>query len=683
MQGKYLTTIFLLFGLLPAVFGQGEQVVELYAYENMEGLQAATYFFWDTAQSCTYEQAKLKSFAPLPGNAQAFRSGRVYWGKITLVNKTGEVTDWVVHTGYNSLTDLYVEQHGRVIHKQSGELLPTSLKDIKEVRKDCVFKIRLLPEQPTTLYLRVEGRTGYAPAIEPRLETEESWENRDRQYYVMQSLFFGSLLMMMCYNLAVFFTTRERAYGYYAAFICAGLLYFAWFHGFVHLFFLPEWPLVNLHFWLFSIATPILYLQFIRLLLDLPHAYPSIDRYVRYTVRANLAVLAVALPLSIAMEMELAVKLVNTTLVADALVFAVILFQLFTLDNTLIQYFLAGVAFFLVSSFLGVFSYTYLQWQEAVYAVQIGVIGQIMLHSLGLGHKMRQVERERQAMQHRLILQLEENHRLQEDATRKLEDKVKARTAEIERQKDQIAEQNEELRALNEEKNSLIRIVAHDLKSPLNRITGLVNVIKLDLGRLSDEQQSFLELISETSGKLRNMVMRILDADAIEGHDPKLSLEVLDLAGLAQARSRDFVARAKEKYLDLQWKAPEEATLHVKIDQNYFEQVFENLLSNAVKFSPKGTRIEVGAYSGEGKAVVYVQDEGPGLTEDDKSKLFKKYQKLSAQPTGGEQSTGLGLSIVKRYVELLGGEIWCESEAGKGATFFMAFPLSQCETVPA
>ncbi|MCS6833226.1 MAG: ATP-binding protein, partial [Flammeovirgaceae bacterium] len=70
-----------------------------------------------------------------------------------------------------------------------------------------------------------------------------------------------------------------------------------------------------------------------------------------------------------------------------------------------------------------------------------------------------------------------------------------------------------------------------------------------------------------------------------------------------------------------------------------------------------------------------IADEGPGLTEEDKKKLFQKYQKLSARPTAGEKSTGLGLSIAKKYVEAMGGKIWCESEYGKGATFFLAFPF--------
>lgn len=115
--------------------------------------------------------------------------------------------------------------------------------------------------------------------------------------------------------------------------------------------------------------------------------------------------------------------------------------------------------------------------------------------------------------------------------------------------------------------------------------------------------------------------------------------------------------------------------IRLKVDETYFVQAFENVLSNAIKFSPLNAKVVVTARPSNDYYQLSITDEGPGLTEDDKKRLFHKYQKLSAQPTAGEKSTGLGLSIAKKYVEAMGGKIWCESEYGKGATFFLAFPL--------
>jgi len=103
-------------------------------------------------------------------------------------------------------------------------------------------------------------------------------------------------------------------------------------------------------------------------------------------------------------------------------------------------------------------------------------------------------------------------------------------------------------------------------------------------------------------------------------------------------------------------------------------QVLENLVSNAVKYSPPGRDIFVRLQRHAQVVRVEVQDQGPGLSAEDQKKLFGKFARLSAKPTGGEHSTGLGLSIVKKMVEAMNGKVWCESEPGHGATFIVEFP---------
>ena len=105
-------------------------------------------------------------------------------------------------------------------------------------------------------------------------------------------------------------------------------------------------------------------------------------------------------------------------------------------------------------------------------------------------------------------------------------------------------------------------------------------------------------------------------------------------------------------------------------------QVLENLVSNAVKYSPPGKNIFVRLQHSAEAVRCEVQDEGPGLSPEDQKKLFGKFARLSAKPTGGEHSTGLGLSIVKKMVEAMNGKVWCESELGKGATFIVEFPTA-------
>jgi signal transduction histidine kinase len=113
----------------------------------------------------------------------------------------------------------------------------------------------------------------------------------------------------------------------------------------------------------------------------------------------------------------------------------------------------------------------------------------------------------------------------------------------------------------------------------------------------------------------------------------------------------------------------------VVVDPTVTTQVFENLISNAIKYSPPGKTITVRLTEEASGVRFEVRDEGPGLSVEDHRKLFGKFARLSAKPTGGEHATGLGLSIVKRMVEAMNGKVWCESELGKGASFMVELPF--------
>ena len=167
------------------------------------------------------------------------------------------------------------------------------------------------------------------------------------------------------------------------------------------------------------------------------------------------------------------------------------------------------------------------------------------------------------------------------------------------------------------------------------------------------------------------MIEKILDIEAIESKKLNIKLEKVNLSEIAQSTINRFELEAKRKQIELHASIRE--NVMIKADKSYLDQIIENLLSNAIKFSPKGKNIYINVTSNKNKALFEIKDEGPGLSDNDKKKLFRKYQKLSNVPTANETSNGLGLSIVKKYVSAMKGEIWCESEVGKGASFFVRF----------
>ncbi|UII19481.1 sensor histidine kinase [Fulvivirga ligni] len=252
-----------------------------------------------------------------------------------------------------------------------------------------------------------------------------------------------------------------------------------------------------------------------------------------------------------------------------------------------------------------------------------------------------------------------------------MEQAVKERTQEIKAQQEVLKEYNKDLLALNDEKDHLISVVAHDLRSPLNQIKGMVNLIKLTSQDKSNEQLEFINIVLDSTERLGNMISRILDVNAIEAKKIDLKFEMVNLSDMMQKLLNNFKLTANEKKINLELDI--EGNYLSSLDKNYTIQVFENILSNALKFSPSGKSILVNVKGHNQNVLVSIRDQGPGISEEDMKRLFMPYQKLSAQPTAGEQSTGLGLSIVKKYVEAMEGKIWCESTEGEGATFFVEF----------
>ncbi len=243
----------------------------------------------------------------------------------------------------------------------------------------------------------------------------------------------------------------------------------------------------------------------------------------------------------------------------------------------------------------------------------------------------------------------------------------------IEEKNKQLEKRNRNLIILDEEKNNLIKILAHDLRTPINHVQGLAQVFLLSNKTLPDEQKIIIDRISDASVRLNKMISNILDIDSIENNRIKLSKEKIMIGRLVENVVNSFDEEASRKELQLSLSMQTNGCL-VEVDPLFMTQVLENLISNALKFSAKGKTVQViTQYNGNNIEIV-IHDSGPGLSEQDKKLLFIKFQRLSARPTGGESSIGLGLSIVKRYVELMSGKVWCESEEGRGATFIVSFP---------
>lgn len=238
-----------------------------------------------------------------------------------------------------------------------------------------------------------------------------------------------------------------------------------------------------------------------------------------------------------------------------------------------------------------------------------------------------------------------------------------------------LSRQNERLEELNREKDSLVGIVAHDLKAPLTKVQSLAKMLEM-IGGLSAQQQDIVQKIEKVTHDGARLIQDLLDITQAETDNRTIQATEFDLNELVQQLIAGHQGHADRKKITLQY-TPLQSGIQMVSEESFVTRIFDNILSNALKYSPDGKKVEVTTTLSEGMACVMVKDNGPGISEEDQAKMFRKFQKLSARPTAGESSTGLGLAIIKMLVEKLGGFIEVESKLGEGAKFSVFIPTGK------
>lgn len=239
----------------------------------------------------------------------------------------------------------------------------------------------------------------------------------------------------------------------------------------------------------------------------------------------------------------------------------------------------------------------------------------------------------------------------------------------------EMVERSRSLIELNDLKNRFLGMAAHDLRNPINGIRGFTRML-LDgiLGPLNTDQRGILSTVHEASNDMLLLVNDLLDVTVIESGTLELDIVPGPLQELVRERISFAVLAAGAKNIQIIQNIDDiEGCAY---DNRRMAQVFDNLLSNAIKFTPADSAVRVALHREGDKAVFSVSDEGPGIKAEERELLFESFRKLSARPTGGESSTGLGLTIVNRIVTAHGGSVWVDDAPASGATFHVSLPLT-------
>ncbi len=622
-----------------------------------------------------------------------------YWLRLRIVN-TSSVQQWLLHIGYSSISSVQVfvpEPNGTYKHIVTGSAEPFASRPLRH--RNFIIPLDLTNGVEQVVYLRV-ATTVSALAVPLTLHTLATLAEHDYGEQFLNGIILGVMLVTVLYNAALWWITRDHMYAPYVMYILSIALHIANLQGFA-----KQYVWQNLTgFWG---QYPYLVFPSVGI------AMYALFCYVFFQARANLPALRwlfLAIAATLALSMLLPLVGVSISASFGLLSMITLLFPIVALvagarvmvrGNSSARYVVTGLSVSLIALIITVamglgmvpFSlWTYYSWPAAN-------VAEIVLLSVALADRITALRREKEAAllaakaeEFRALEKASEAeiHRLKTIELATANDEISRQNAvlssqavEIELANSQLQElnvvletQNARLQELNTEKNELMGIVAHDLKNPLNTILNLAFILREYASQLSaSDKEQHLESIIRTSERMFELIKNLLESNAVESGNVNVEAEEVDVALLAQQSIDSYAQAASVKHIALHYEGEPSAIAFA--DANICGQVLDNLISNAVKFSPHGKPIVVRVLNTAETVRVEVRDEGPGISEEDMKKLFGKFARLSAQPTGGEHSTGLGLSIVKKLVEAMHGRVWCESELGKGATFIVELPTSR------
>ena len=257
-------------------------------------------------------------------------------------------------------------------------------------------------------------------------------------------------------------------------------------------------------------------------------------------------------------------------------------------------------------------------------------------------------------------------------------DELGALAANVNRMNDELQRLYKALETTSQHKSDFLANMSHELRTPLNAIIGFSQVLREGMvGEVSKKQVEYLDDILSSGNHLLALINDVLDLSKVEAGQVELQVAPFSL--------QDALERGVSMVREQATTEGVQVTLHengglevVSGDERRIRQVIFNLLSNAVKFTPEGGQVDVSAARVNGEMRVAVTDSGPGIAAEDLDRIFEEFQQTEAGAKQRE-GTGLGLALSKRFVEMHGGRIWCESEVGKGSTFEFTLPLRPVE----
>jgi len=267
----------------------------------------------------------------------------------------------------------------------------------------------------------------------------------------------------------------------------------------------------------------------------------------------------------------------------------------------------------------------------------------------------------------------EQKHRVKrlENINKELDRKVKENTEEIDSISQQLWVALQEQKQVCDSRSEMLQIAAHDMKSPLQGIIGYSELLMVQF-RDNKPLVDRLNKILKSADDMLYLIQGMLEYEINNATKHEMHISEIKFSELTEYIIDKNLSKAMKKKQNLTFEIEPECK--IKGDNKKVMEILDNLIDNAIKYSKLNESIFISVKKDKNNIIFSIKDSGPGLTNNDKQLIFKKFQRLSAKPTAEENSTGIGLYIVNKFVTMHGGKIQIDSEPNKGTTFTITFP---------
>ncbi|MCU0445513.1 MAG: sensor histidine kinase [Microscillaceae bacterium] len=496
-------------------------------------------------------------------------------------------------------------------------------------------------------------------------------------YIFLKAIFFTLLI----YNFLLYLVLRDLAYLYYVGYLLFGLTYFLAIDGLGFRVIYPHLPFLTSHVANVSAFYCAICLNWFA------YHFLHLEQIRRFWVKKALWAMIILSHLLLLLMFgnvwqigSIPVLFLGVLFVGLSMTFAFSLGLLGLRERSRqATFFIIATVFLTIGIWMNIFRRFGINIPEIIgeNAYQIGMALEGILLSFALADRIKIADREKRQAQETAIAALQKNEAIIREQNTLLEQRVKERTAEIEQKNKDLRQKSNELEKVNATKDKLFGIIGHDLRSPINSLKGLMDM-------LANQYISAEEFVM-FSGKLRNGVEHahftlnnLLEWANTQLKGLKAEPCATNLAELGNENFNFLEQLAAGKQLQLiNQIAPD---LEAYVDPDQINLVFRNLISNAIKFTPENGSITLQSQMEDTFCQIAVTDTGIGMNAENAAKLFNKTTHFSTYGTSGEKGTGLGLLLCQEMVEKNGGSIWVESELGKGTSFKFRLPLQAQES---